>query len=420
MALRWASTRGHGAARRGVFGVTSRIGARRHGVRSVALAAAIVVGLTAAACSSDGGDRADRGETTTSTSTPDTTDASDSDLVAPTVPGPYAVGRSTVQLQDDSRARPLTADVWYPADAGTTGTQSIYQFLPGIEFASSLALADVAVASDGPYPLVIYSHGSGGLRYVAAFFTELLASYGFVVASVDHVGNTAVESIGGTEPPRDQIAYDRVLDVDFLITQMLSASAAADGQFSGAIDPERIGVSGHSFGGFTALAAVSGYSNPLGTIPGDDRIIAAVGMAPATGLSSDEELQAVDVPTLLVSGTSDRTVTIAEGTERPWELVTGRPLWRVDLTEAGHQSFTDVCDYQRLLPTLSNVPQPLIDAVDDFAEEGCGPDLMPIDEAHDLINRSTISFLLAYVAGETDYVQFLEDEVDGETVQVKE
>ncbi len=39
---------------------------------------------------------------------------------------------------------------------------------------------------------------------MASFYTELLASHGFVVASVDHVGNTAVGSIGGAEPPRER------------------------------------------------------------------------------------------------------------------------------------------------------------------------------------------------------------------------
>lgn len=381
------------------------------GIVGIAVIALLGVSCSSGSDSSSGSDKASPDTTTTTEAAPD--------VAAPTVPGPYTVGRSVIQLQDDSRGRPLTADVWYPVDAGTTGAPSVYQFIPGIEFASKLALADVAVSTDGPFPLVIYSHGSGGLRYVASFFTELLASYGFVVASVDHVGNTAVESIGGTQPPQDEIAYNRVLDVNFLITQMLATSAAPDGQFAGSIDPSRIGITGHSFGGFTALAAVSGYTNPLGTIPGDNRIIAAVGMAPATELSTDEELQAVDVPTLLLAGTKDTTVTIDEGTVRPWDLVSGRPLWRVDITDAGHQSFTDVCDYQQLLPTLPNVPQPLTDAVEKFAEEGCTPELMPIDQAHDLINRSAISFLLAYVAGDKNYEQVLADEVSGETVQVK-
>ena len=352
---------------------------------------------------------------------PTTTEAPapDASLAPPDEPGPYAVGRTTLQLDDSSRSRPLVADVWYPADAAAAGEPSVYQFIPGIEFASDAALAEVPVAADGPYPLVIYSHGSGGLRYVASFFTELLASHGFVVASVDHVGNTAVELVAGGDYDRDQVAYDRVLDVEFLISQMLDASAAGEGLLSGTVDPERIGISGHSFGGFTALASVGGYTNELGTVPGDDRIDAVLAMAPASELNSTEELEAVDVPTLLVSGTKDETTPIDPDTERAWQYVSGRPLWRVDITDAGHQSFTDVCSYQELLPSL-DAPQLLIDAVDEYAEEGCVEELLPIDEAHDLINRNSVAFLLAFVAGESDYEAFLAQEVPGEVVQVKE
>jgi predicted dienelactone hydrolase len=381
------------------------------------MAVVAAVTLLAAGCSDgDSGDDAGGGSTASTTTTVAEPDPS---LSPPDEPGPYAVGRTTLQLDDTSRSRPLVADVWYPAEAGATGDPSVYQFIPGIEFASENALAEVTVSTDGPFPLVVYSHGSGGLRYVASFFTELLASHGFVVASVDHVGNTAVELVAGGDVDRDQVAYDRVLDVEFLITQVLDASAAGEGLLSGSVDPDRVGVSGHSFGGFTAFAAVGGYTNDLGSVEGDDRIDAVVAMAPASELNSAEELEAVDVPTLLVSGTRDETTPIDPDTEKAWELVSGRPLWRVDITDAGHQSFTDVCSYQELLPTL-DAPQLLIDAVDEYALEGCTEELLPIDEAHSLINRNSVAFLLAYVAGEADYEAFLAQEVPGEVVQVKE
>ncbi len=379
------------------------------------MATLLAVALLAGACSDGDDDAAAEQPTTTTTEAV----APDASRAPPAEPGPHAVGRTTLELDDGSRSRPLVADVWYPADADAVGDPSIYQFIPGIEFASESALAEVPVAADGPYPLVIYSHGSGGLRYVASFFTELLASHGFVVASVDHVGNTAVELVAGGDVDRDQIAYDRVLDVEFLIDQMLAASSAGEGLLSGSVDPERIGVSGHSFGGFTAFAAVGGYTNDLGTVPGDDRIDAVVAMAPASELNSTDELEAVDVPTLLVSGTRDETTPIDPDTEKAWELVSGRPLWRVDITDAGHQSFTDVCSYQELLPTL-DAPQVLIEAVDEYASEGCTDELVPIDDAHVLINRNSVAFLLAYVAGESDYEAFLAQEVPGEVVQVKE
>jgi predicted dienelactone hydrolase len=391
----------------------------RPATRYAAVAVALAFTLIGAACSSDedgeGGDAAGASQDSTTTTAPDPVES----LPAPDEPGPYGVGRTTLQLDDTSRQRPLVADVWYPTEPDATGEPSVYQFIPGIEFSSDTALAEVPVSTEGPFPLVIYSHGSGGLRYIATFFTELLASHGFVVAAVDHVGNTAVELITGGEADRDQVAVDRVLDVQFLIDEMLAASEAADGEFAGAVDAERIGVTGHSFGGFTAFASVAGHTNPAGTAPGDDRVDALVAMAPASGLNSTEELGAVDVPTLLVSGTKDVTTPIDPDTEKAWDNISGRPLWRVDITDGGHQSFTDVCDYQVLLPTL-NAPQLLIDTVDDYAEEGCVGDLAPIEQAHQLTNRNSVAFLLAFVAGESDYEAFLADEIPGEVVQVKE
>ena len=56
----------------------------------------------------------------------------------------------------------------------------------------------------GPFPLVVYSHGSGGQRYVSAFLTEALAARGFVVAAADHTGNTALDVFTKTQlPPRE-------------------------------------------------------------------------------------------------------------------------------------------------------------------------------------------------------------------------
>ncbi len=396
------------------MGIVGTTAAGRTG-RTIAVVAVLVAALVGGACSSDDGtDSADDATTTTTTAPPP-----DPSLAAPDEPGPYGVGRTTLELDDTSRERPLVADVWYPTAPDAAGEPSVYSFIPGLEYASEAALAEVAVSPDGPFPLVIYSHGSGGLRYIASYFTELLASHGFVVAAVDHVGNTAVDLVTGAETDRDEVAFNRVQDVQFLITEMLGVSDAADGLFAGTIDGEQIGVTGHSFGGFTAFATVGGFSNDLGTLEGDDRVDAIVAMAPASGINSVEELEAVDVPTLLVSGTKDTTTPIDPDTETAWDAISGRPLWRVDIIDGGHQSFTDVCDYQTLLPTL-DAPQLFIDVVDDYAEEGCTEELIPIEQAHDLINRNSVAFLLAYVAGQSDYEAFLAQEVPGEIVQVKE
>ena len=250
---------------------------------------------------------------------------------------------------------------------------------------------------------MIYSHGSGGQRFVASDNAELLASHGFVVAAPDHVGNTAFEAVLGTEAPDDQIAVDRPTDTAFVITELLAESEATDTPLAGALDPERIGIYGHSYGAYTALTAVSGTDD----VPPDDRIVAAIAQAPATESITDAQLEAVDVPTMLLSGTADVTTPIADNTERAWELISGRPLYRIDITDAGHQSFTDVCEYQALAPELPDAPEALVTFIDGYAVEGCAPELIDIDTAHEIIDTYTVAFLLDHVAGDESAAPWL-------------
>ena len=44
-------------------------------------------------------------------------------------------------------------------------------------------------------PLLVFSHGNSGYRQQSTFLTTHLASWGFVVAAPDHVGNTFGEML---------------------------------------------------------------------------------------------------------------------------------------------------------------------------------------------------------------------------------
>ena len=104
------------------------------------------------------------------------------------------------------------------------------------------------------------------------------------------------------------------------------------------------------------------------------------------------------MPTLLLSGTADRSTPIALDTERPWSMIPGRPQWRVDLRDAGHQSFSDVCAYRELLQTVPGLPQPLRDAVEAYAADGCGPGLVDVHTVWRLTCRYTLAFLRQVLA----------------------
>ena len=108
--------------------------------------------------------------------------------------GPYPVGTfdTTLPAGDGSPADsgPLAATVWYPA-LNPDGLPEAASYPWGEFTLQGEALRDAAPdPAGGPYPLVIFSHGLGGLRLQSLFYTEHLASYGFVVIAVDHPGST--------------------------------------------------------------------------------------------------------------------------------------------------------------------------------------------------------------------------------------
>lgn len=331
-------------------------------------------------------------------------------VVAPDVVGPYKVGRRTLTTTDVDRKRELTVDVWYPVAAEATGKPSRYSFLPTAYVDSKIALDSPPPSTDGPFPLVVYSHGSGGVRYVASYFTELLASHGFVVYSADHTGDTATDRIVGSDTTPELNAFNRATDLPHVIDFALSENDRQDSPLAGIVDPERIGTAGHSFGGFTAIAAATGFANGEGTVEPDKRIKAVALMAPYTELIDDATLGKLDVPSMIVTGTLDDTTPIAPETERPFSLASGTPRYKVDLIGGGHQSFTDVCMYTEELPKLPDVPQIVIDTINGQAVNGCAPELLDIDTAQRVSNTFLISFLETELAGTTGYETVLTDE----------
>jgi predicted dienelactone hydrolase len=97
---------------------------------------------------------------------------------------------------------------------------------------------------------------------------------------------------------------------------------------------------------------------------------------------------------LMMAGTADQSTPIDPNLTRPWELAASTDLYRVELADAGHQSFTDLCDYQAFLPTLpTEVPAAVVETIDQQATDGCSPANMPIERAKELTNTFAVAFL---------------------------
>lgn len=321
-------------------------------------------------------------------------------------PGPYAVGRQTQQVTDPAReGRALTVEVWYPAD--TAAEPSPYELIPGVAFDADLSTVGSAPSSDGPFPLVVFSHGSGGLRQQSASIVETIASHGFVVVAADHAGNTAIDRLLGTETSFEVTARNRVLDVGLLIDEVEAGRLAA-----GLADLDRLAVMGHSFGGFTALAAASGFED----IAPDPRVDAIVPLAPASSRIPDDALASIEVPMLIVTGSDDDTTPVEDESTRPLELATGSATL-VEIDGGSHQVVTNICDIVEAVSAPgAAVPDGTVESAQALAGTTCDPDA-PVDvrDAFDATEHHVVAFLRLHLADDDRYAEV--EPAEGVTVR---
>jgi predicted dienelactone hydrolase len=287
------------------------------------------------------------------------TAASGTDAYDPFVRGRFPVGVRTVQAHDVVRDRAFACEIWYPAAARYAGhdlspaTRDVFEAPYRDTPRSQTAVRDAA-AEPETHPLIVFSHASGQHRRAATFLCTHLASNGYVVAALDHSEVVAPELARKQDETDEQRAArwaaliaSRVPDVRFLLDSLLGG-AAWDSEAR--LDPEKIGIVGHSFGGWTALAAVDV----------EPRIRAVVALAPG-GASNPRPgmlpLQLAfawgrDVPTLYLVAENDTSLPLTG----MYELFRRTPATKgmVILRRADHMHFMD--DVEELHEAVRNMP----------------------------------------------------------------
>lgn len=253
----------------------------------------------------------------------------------PAAPGPYPVGVTRIEIYDADRDRTMLTQVWYPAaeSARDQAPASHASFLPpDLSFLADnvsfeiVGVRDAEIAPDGPWPLILFSHGSGGIRFQNSYECEHLASHGYVVVAPDHQGNTYFDASG----EQAQLAVDRPLDLLYVLDEMTRLNSQDDSRFAGWIDFERpVGASGMSFGAFTIVVAAGM----------DDRIQAVLPQVWTGPLSED-----FDAATMLMIASEDKTTGLAGNAamRETYENAPG-PRIEIEVPDAGHFSFSFSC-----------------------------------------------------------------------------
>lgn len=182
----------------------------------------------------------------------------------PFVRGRFPVGVRTIEARDPARDRLFACEIWYPAGArhagqdGVPETQDVFTVPSSDTPRRQMAVRDAA-AEPGTYPLILFSHRSGGPRRMATFLCTHVSSHGYVVAALDHSELVAAELARRDSETTEQkmaraeaVVANRVPDLRFLLDHLLSRAKLDPAT---QLDATQIGVVGHSLGGYTVLAA---------------------------------------------------------------------------------------------------------------------------------------------------------------------
>ncbi|NML22908.1 dienelactone hydrolase [Pseudoflavitalea sp. G-6-1-2] len=155
----------------------------------------------------------------------------------------FNIGERTLHYKDEKRNRPIVTEVWYP----TTDTlkASDKKYAPVLR---NYTVRDGSLPA-GKLPLIMVSHGTGGSRHSLEWLAQSLVQSGFIVAAVDHWGNTTDNKI----PVEFMKPWERPQDISFALTQLLNEK-----DFRAVIDSQKIGALGFSFGGYTVIALAGG------------------------------------------------------------------------------------------------------------------------------------------------------------------
>lgn len=270
-------------------------------------------------------------------------------------PARVHVGLMRFTVENPVGGSAIASAAWYPTKwAGIPTALGPYRIEVAVD----------AAPTPGRFPLIVFSHGTGGSGFNHHDTASHLVQHGFVAVTLTHPGDNFEDtSAFGTDVP----LLGRPRHVVTVLDAVLK-----DATLGPLLDARRIGVVGFAAGAYTALVLVGGRPDldkvvayakrhradaarlgriseglrrtlPDETIAHDRRIKAAVLLAPALGFAFDQnDLAKVNVPIRIYKADADQVLPHVANADRIRQLLPRQPEWVV-FPGAGHYAFLAPC-----------------------------------------------------------------------------
>ena len=292
-----------------------------------------------------------------------------------------------------------------------------------------------------PAPIVFLSHGFGSEPRAFDYLGEHLASYGIAAVSVEHIGSDSdyeleilegarkrCSAVLGVSPRSDCIKtraiaarefIERPLDIQFVIDE-LERRNFNDPAFKNTLDLDKIGVIGHSLGGYTTLALAGAEINvdrlqqqcPNKKINlnvsllmqcraknleverqlKDPRIKGAIAISPiASGILGKESLSDITIPTAIISGSEDIIAPVVQEQVYPFTWLAAEDKYLAMIVPGDHFSGSSLPRKKPADPTI----------IEEFVGKR-------IADGQPYIKAFTVAFVKAHIEEDSEYLPYLD------------